>query len=56
MKRDGRSLEHNTLAEMRRMAVQRVVEEGAKPSAIAAQYGFCRTYLYRWVEKFRKEG
>jgi transposase len=56
MKRDGRSLEHNTLAELRQMAIQRVVEDGAKPSEIAAEYGFCRNYLYPWLKKFREEG
>ena len=56
MKRDGRSLEHNTLAELRRMAIQRVVEEGAKPSVIAAEYGFCRNYLYPWLKKFERGG
>ena len=38
------------------MAIQRVIEEGAKPSAIAAEYGFCRNYLYPWLEKFRAGG
>src|SRR5271157_2148371 len=56
MKRDGRSLEHNTLAELRRMAIQRVVEDGAKPSDIASEYGFCRNYLYPWRKKFRDGG
>jgi len=56
MKRDGRSLEHNTLAELRQMAIQRVVEDGAKPSDIAAEYGFCRNYLYPWLKKFRERG
>jgi transposase len=56
MKRDGRSLEHNTLAELRQMAIQRVVEDGAKPSDIAAEYGFCRNYLYPWLKKYREEG
>jgi transposase len=56
MKRDGRSLQHNTLAELRRMAVRRVIEDGAKPSDIAEEYGFCRNYLYRWLKKFREEG
>jgi transposase len=56
MKRDGRSLEHNTLAELRRMAVKRVIEEGAKPSVIATEYGFCRNYLYPWLERFRAGG
>jgi transposase len=56
MKRDGRSLEHNTLAELRQMAIRRVVEDGAKPSDIAAEYGFCRNYLYPWLKKFRDGG
>jgi len=56
MKRDGRSLEHNTLAELRRMAIRRVVEDGAKPSDIAAEYGFCRNYLYPWLKRFRDGG
>jgi transposase len=55
-KRDGRSLEHNTLAELRRMAVRRVIEEGAKPSVIAAEYGFCRNYLYPWLAKYKAGG
>lgn len=56
MKRDGRSLKHNTLAELRQMAVRRVIEDGAKVSEIAAEYGFCRNYLYPWLKKFREEG
>jgi transposase len=56
MKRDGRSLEHNTLAELRRMAIRRIVEEGAKPCDLAAEYGFCRNYLYPWLKKFRTGG
>jgi transposase len=45
-----------TLAELRRMAVQRVVEGGAKPGEIAAEYGFCPNYLYPWLKKFRDGG
>jgi transposase len=56
MKLDGRSLKHDTLAELRRMAVRRVIEDGAKPSAVAAEYGFCRNYLYPWLAKFREQG
>jgi transposase len=56
MKRDGRSLQHHTLAELRQMAVRRVIEDGAKPSDIAAEYGFCRNYLYPWIKKFRDKG
>lgn len=48
MKRDGRQLDHQTLEEIRRMAVQRV-REGEKPAAVIASYGFSRTVIYRWL-------
>ena len=35
---------------------RRVIEEGAKPSVIAAEYGFCRNYLYPWLQKFATGG
>ncbi|MFN7694137.1 MAG: IS630 family transposase, partial [Burkholderiales bacterium] len=35
MKRDGRTLAHNTLEEMRMLALQRM-REGEKPAAVAA--------------------
>ncbi len=56
MKRDGRGLDHHTLAELRRMAIRRIVEDGAKPSDVAADYGFCRNYIYPWLKRFREEG
>lgn len=56
MKRDGRTLDHTTLEELRRMAVRRVIEDGERPSQVAADYGFCRTYIYRWLHKFEDEG
>jgi len=48
MKRDGRQLDHKTLEEMRRMAVQRV-REGEKAAEVMASYGFSRTSIYRWL-------
>lgn len=48
MKRDGRTLDHKTLEEIRRMAVQRV-REGEKPSAVIASFGFGRTVIYKWL-------
>jgi len=48
MKRDGRTLDHKTLEEMRRMAVQRV-REGEKPAAVVASLGLHRTSIYRWL-------
>jgi transposase len=48
MKRDGRSFDHQTLEEIRRMAVERV-REGEDPSTVIASYGFCRTTIYKWL-------
>lgn len=33
-----------------------MVEDGASPSAIAMEYGFCRNYLFPWLKKFREHG
>ena len=48
MKRDGRTLDHRTLEEIRLMAVERV-REGEDPSLVIASYGFCRTTIYKWL-------
>lgn len=56
MKRDGRKLNHKTLEELRRMAVRRVIEDKESPSEVAADFGFCRNYLYPWLRKFAEEG
>jgi transposase len=46
MKRDGRTLAHNTLEEMRLLAVQRMAE-GAHPDEVAASFGMHRTWAYK---------
>lgn len=48
VKRDGRTLDHRTLEEIRRMAVERV-REGEDPRTVIASYGFCRTTIYKWM-------
>jgi transposase len=55
MVRDGRTLDHKTLEEIRRMAVERV-QEGEAPSAVIASYGFCRTTIYQWLRKVKYGG
>ncbi len=55
MKRDGRTLDHKTLEEIRRMAVQRVWE-GEKPSAVIASYGFSRQIIYKWLRDAKGKG
>ena len=55
MKRDGRKLDHKTLEEIRRMAVERV-REGEDPSAVIASYGFCRTTIYKWLRAAKGRG
>ena len=54
MKRDGRTLDHKTLEEIRRMAVQRV-REGEKPSVVIASFGFSRPVIYKWLKVRRDE-
>ena len=49
MKRDGRTLDHKTLEEIRLMAVQRV-REGESAAAVIASYGFSRTTIYKWLK------
>lgn len=49
MKRDGRRLDHQTLEEIRRMAVARV-REGERPADVIASFGFHRTSIYRWLK------
>ena len=46
MKRDGRTLAHNTLEEMRMVAVQRM-NEGEAPVAVAASFGLHRSWAYK---------
>ena len=55
MKRDGRTLDHKTLEEIRLMAVQRV-REGERPSVVIASYGFARPVIYRWLREARGKG
>jgi transposase len=55
MKRDGRKLDHKTLEEIRRMAVERV-REGEDASAVIASYGFCRTTIYKWLRAVKAKG
>jgi transposase len=55
MVRDGRTLDHKTLEEIRRMAVERV-QEGEAPSAVIASYGFCRTTIYKWLRQVKRGG
>src|SRR4249919_4363584 len=50
MKRDGRTLNHQTLETIRLMAIERV-REGERPSEVIEAYGFNRTTIYKWIKK-----
>ena len=53
---DGRTLDHKTLAHIRRQAVRRVVEDGELPSEVMKSYGLCRTTIYPWLREFEDKG
>jgi homoserine kinase len=55
MKRDGRSLAHNTLEEMRILAVQRMAE-GEHPDNVAASFGMHRSWAYKIRAQARGRG
>lgn len=54
-KRDGRSLSHATLEEMRIRAVQRV-EAGESPEVVVKALGFSRPRIYEWLALYREGG
>lgn len=55
MKRDGRTLAHNTLEEMRVLAVQRM-SEGEHPETVAASFGMNRSWAYKCRATARGRG
>lgn len=55
-KRDGRALAHETLAEIRVRAVQRVVEGGESPETVIRALGFHRSAMYQWLGRYREGG
>jgi len=54
-KKDGRSLSHATLEEMRIRAVQRV-EAGESPEVVVKALGFSRPSIYEWLALYREGG
>src|ERR1035437_684716 len=55
MNRDGRTFDHQTLEEIRLMAVERV-REGERASEVIAAYGFNRTTIYKWLKAALQPG
>src|SRR6266702_7035666 len=54
-KRDGRSLEHKSLEQLRRVAIERVMG-GEKPRVVVTSLGFYRTSIYKWLRNHRQWG
>jgi transposase len=54
-KRDGRSLDHATLEEMRRLAIRRI-EAGESQADVARSLDMHPASIWKWVAKFRKGG
>lgn len=55
MKRDGRTFDHQTLEQIRLMAIERV-REGEPASEVIASYGFNRTTIYKWISAALRPG
>ena len=55
MKRDGRTLAHNTLEEMRVLAVQRM-NEGERPAVVAESFGMHRSWAFKCRAQARGRG
>ena len=53
---DGRTLDHKTLEQFRKLAVRRVIEDGEAPSAVMKSLGLCRTAIYPWLRNFEDKG
>jgi transposase len=53
---DGRTLNHQALEHLRKLAVKRVVEEGERPSEVMKSLGLCRTSIYRWLRAYADKG
>jgi transposase len=54
-KRDGRTLDHKTSEEFRRLAVRRV-RDGEQPGKVMASLGLGRTSIYPWRRAHQKGG
>lgn len=48
-------MDHGTLEEIRKMAINRV-REGEWPSVVIASYGFHRGVMYRWMKAVAGRG
>ena len=55
MKRDGRTFDHQTLEQIRLMAIERV-RDGEPASEVIASYGFNRTTIYKWINAAFRPG
>lgn len=54
-RRDARPLDHQTLAEIRRRAVEHV-QAGESPEAVIQALGFSRGCIYTWLARSRAAG
>lgn len=55
MATDGRKLDYQTLEHQRIRACQRVWE-GESPSAVMRSMGLCRTTIYLWLRREKRQG
>jgi len=53
---DGRTIDHKTLEHLRKLAIQRVIEDGEAPSDVMKSLGLCRTTIYPWLRRYEDKG
>ena len=53
---DGRSIDHDTLEQIRRRAAERVLDGGERVADVARALGFHPNVVSRWVSRARREG
>ena len=56
MKNDARKLSKSEKALLRRIAVQRVIEDGESPKKVSESYGLGDKTIFTWLKKAKDEG
>jgi transposase len=53
---DGRKIPDEVMGYLRKLAVQAIRENGHSPEVVAAVFGFSRSCIYEWLNRYDQEG